>query len=49
VNIFAFMIFCAAAILAVVESRRAWWVPALIVTGLVVAFVVTHGTQVTAH
>jgi hypothetical protein len=48
-SIFALLLFIAAAVLAIVESRRAWWVPVLIIAGIAIALIVTTGTQVTVH
>jgi hypothetical protein len=48
-SIFALLALIAAFILAIVESRRAWWVPALIVLGVVLALWLTSGTQVSIH
>lgn len=47
-SIFALLILVAAFIIAVLE-KRSWWVPALIIAGIAVAFVITHGTQVHLH
>lgn len=46
-SIFALIVFAVAAAIAIVENRRAWWIPALIILGVVLALVLTHGTQVT--
>ncbi len=48
-SIFALLFFVAAGIVALVEAPRRWVVPALIVTGIVLALVVTTGTQVSVH
>lgn len=48
-SVFAFIVLVIAFVLAIVENRRAWWVPALIVLGIILALVVTHGTMISAH
>lgn len=48
-SVFAFIVLCAAAIIDFVRAPRGPWIALLIVIGIVLALVVTSGTQVTVH
>lgn len=48
-NLLALLVLIAAFILAIVESRRAWWVPALIALGIFLALWLTTGTHIAVH